>query len=200
MPSLANDDYRLIGAIQGSRAETWYRQLLHAQQPRRADGRYHLSCDCPSWTANQSGARTCKHTTITSQILDGNALAGAASIAGDALTIRTVIAMQPLLQGIHGEWRVTECHAPIKGASYRFSLLDVTLPHIEQERTSGIAGAFVALAERANPTVQDISAAVAAWAGWAVAAEVARLSGFGQVIVDPEICTVNAPRFGRISR
>jgi hypothetical protein len=61
MPSLANGDYRLIGAIQGSHAETWYRQLLHAQQPRRPDGRYNLSCDCPAWLSNKAGDRTCKH-------------------------------------------------------------------------------------------------------------------------------------------
>ena len=40
------------------------------------------------------------------------------------LTLTTVLAMQPLIQGIGGQWRVAECEAPLAGAPYRFSLLD----------------------------------------------------------------------------
>jgi hypothetical protein len=44
----------------------------------------------------------------------------------------------------------------------------------------------VALAQRHGPHLQDISAALAAWAGWAIAAEIARMSGFGQMGALPD--------------
>jgi hypothetical protein len=180
MPSLRDGDYRLIGAIQGSSPECWYRQCLDAHQPRNADGSFRLSCDCPSWTANQRGNRTCKHSDITAGLLASQPLRDARPVAGPALTITTVRAMQPLLQGIQGQWRVEECEAPLGRAAYRFMLLEVVTPDGPQ------ASAFVAMAQQHAPHLQDISAAVAAWGGWAVAAEIARISGFGQVGAPPD--------------
>src|SRR5690349_16200582 len=119
MPSLRDGDYRLIGAIQGSSPERRYRQCLDAHQPRNADRSFRLSCDCPSWTANQRGNRTCKHTDTTGSLLAGERLRNARLVAGAPLTITTVRAMQPLLQGIQGEWRIEECEAPLAGAAYR---------------------------------------------------------------------------------
>ena len=58
MPSLRDGDYRMVGAIQGSSPDRWYRQLLDAHQPRRADGAFRLSCDCPAWIKG-SLARSC---------------------------------------------------------------------------------------------------------------------------------------------
>jgi hypothetical protein len=190
MPSLRDGDYRMVGAIQGSRREHWYRQLIDAHHPGRDDGGFQLSCDCPAWINNQSGDRTCKHTQITTRLLHGFSLDRARAIAGPPLTLATVQAMQPLIQGIHGRWRLAECEAPLAGAAYRFTLLEVSAPDGMQ------ASAFVALARRHDPHLQDISAAVAAWAGWAVAAEIARLGGFGLAGAPPD----NFYRFQRSDR
>lgn len=180
MPSLRDGDYRLIGAIQGSRQERWYRQCLNARSPQSAGGSFRLSCDCPSWTANQRGDRSCKHTDVTAGLLAHRPLRDARPVAGPGLPIDTVRAMQPLLQGIQGRWRIEECAAPIGRPAYRFVLLEVVTPDGPE------ASAFVALAQRHEPHAQDIAAAVASWAGWAVAAEIARSSGFGQAGAPPD--------------
>lgn len=180
MPSLRNGDYRLVGAIQGSRPERWYRQLIHGEHPILADDSLNLSCDCPAWINNQSGDRSCKHTRLTAGLLRDQRRPNARLVAGPLLTLTTVIAMQPLLQGINGQWRLEECEAPLAGKPYRFSLLEATLAGGMQ------ASAFVALNQRHAPHLQDVSAAVAAWAGWGVAAEIARQSGFGQVGAPPD--------------
>jgi hypothetical protein len=180
MPSLRDGDYRMVGAIQGSSPDRWYRQLIDAHQPRRADGAFRLSCDCPAWINNQAGDRTCKHTQVTARLLRAERLPQARPAPGPPLALTTVHAMQPLIQGIQGQWWIDECEAPLAGAAYRFSLLEVVTPDGPRAR------AFAALAQRHAPHLQDVSAAVAAWAGWAVAAEIARLGGFGQVGAPPE--------------
>lgn len=180
MPSLRDGDYRLVGAIQGSTPDRWYRQMLDAHQPQRDDGTFRLSCDCPAWINNHGGDRTCKHTRITAQLLADTRLSGARPVHGAPLTLITVQAMQPLIQGIHGTWRIAECEAPLAGTPYRFSLLEVITSD------GPAASAFVALSQRHAPHLQDVSAAVAAWAGWAVAAEIARQSQFGQVGAPPD--------------
>lgn len=180
MPSLRDGAYRLIGAIQGSSPDRWYRQCLDAQRLQNADASLRLSCDCPSWMANQRGNRTCKHTDITAGLLAGARLRDARPVSGPPLSVDTIRAMQPLLQGIQGQWRIEECAAPLARADYRFALLEVITPDGPQ------ASAFVALAQRHGPHLQDVSAAVAAWAGWAVAAEIARIGGFGQVGAPPD--------------
>lgn len=179
MASLISGDYRLIGAIQGSAPQNWYRQCLDARSPRRADGSFVLSCDCPAWINNHTGNRTCKHTRVSSQLLAGQFFTNARPCP-EPLTLTTVRAMQPLIQGIGGTWRIEECLAPIVSAPYRFSLLEVITADGPQ------ASAFVAMNMRSSPHVQDVSAAVAAWSGWAVAAEIARLSGFAQVGAPPD--------------
>ncbi|HEU4326304.1 MAG TPA: hypothetical protein VFS21_24400 [Roseiflexaceae bacterium] len=180
MPSLRDGAYRLVGAVQGSSPDRWYRQLIDARQPYANNGAPRLSCDCPAWINNQGGDRTCKHTRMTAQLLGGVRPAGARAVAGDPLTITTVRAMQPLIQGIQGSWQVAEFEALLADAAYRFSLLQVQLPG------GGAAAAFVAMARRHAPHLQDVSAAVAAWAGWAVAAEIARLGGFGEAGAPPD--------------
>src|SRR6266496_955316 len=74
MPSLRDGDYRMVGAIQGSSPDRWYRQLIDARQPQRAGGDFRLSCDCPAWINNQTGDRTCKHTQVTARLLRGEQL------------------------------------------------------------------------------------------------------------------------------
>lgn len=95
MPSLRDGDYRLVGAIQGSRPDAWYRQLLDARRPRADDGSLRLSCDCPSWVANQSGDRACKHTRMTARLLSDQTLDDATPVSGAPLTLTTVLAMHP---------------------------------------------------------------------------------------------------------
>jgi hypothetical protein len=201
MPSLKDGDYRLIGAIQGSKPENWYRQCLDAHQTTNPDGSFRLSCDCPAWTqdarnkaareleaAGRSSAgvrvpRGCKHTDLTARMLVNQPLERRRPVPGAPLQKITVVAMQPLLQGFDTpdtQWRIEECEATLDGTPYRFDLLEVITPDGPQ------ASAFVALNQRHAPHLQDVSAAVASWAGWAVAAEIARLSGFGQVGAPPD--------------
>lgn len=184
MASLARGDYRLVGAIEGSRAGQWYRQLIQTANPRAADGRYNLACDCPAWCSNHAKDRTCKHTELTSRLLVGTQLEHLRPIDDATLTITTVVAMQPLLQGLHGDWAITEAIAPIGTQNYRVSVLDLTLDsgHAEESRA---ASAFVALNRAHRPSTQGVSAAAASWAGWAIAAEVARLRGFGDLGAPP---------------
>lgn len=181
MPSLKNGDYRLVGAIQGSKPDRWYRQLIHARQPHRDNNRVNLSCDCPAWTNNVGGDRTCKHTAVTEQLLLQNVFQNAQPVGQqDAVQIRNVRAMQPLLQGIEGQWRIEECRAPIANSDYRFSLLEVRTDH------GDVASAFVASAEQHHAITQDITAALAAWAGWAIAAEIARQGGYHDIGQPPD--------------
>jgi hypothetical protein len=179
MASLISGDYRLIGAVQGSAPDRWYRQCLDTRSPRPTDGSFALSCDCPAWINNQAGNRTCKHTRISAQLLEGQIFTNAKPCA-EPLTLTTVRAMQPLIQSIGGAWRIEECLTSVAGAPYRFSLLEVVAADGPQ------ASAFVAMNMRHTPHLQDVSAAVAAWGGWAVAAEIARLGGFAQVGAPPD--------------
>ncbi|MFO7168540.1 MAG: hypothetical protein DIU80_011015 [Chloroflexota bacterium] len=172
MPSVVDGTYRLVGVIQGSQPAAYYRQCLHRLQPRRADGRLNLSCDCAAWISNQRGDRTCKHTDVTAKLLDQQLLPGHRSLRDEPVASATVVAMQPLLQPF-GERavRVEEYVAPVSGAAYRFSFLELGLE-------TGAARAFVATNLRHALSLQDTAMAVAAWAGWAVCRELAQRAGF----------------------
>lgn len=178
MASLASGGYRLVGAIQGSRPATWYRQLLHARQPHHADGHPNLSCDCPAWCANQAGNRTCKHTELTAQLIVGHALLQVRPIDGPAVQSPIIVAMQPLLQGLAPTWTITEALTPIRDVTYRVTL-------VEHGDSADAPSAFVATNRQHAQTLQDISAATAAWAGWAIAAEVARRNGWNDLGAPP---------------
>jgi hypothetical protein len=180
MPSLRDGTYRMVGAIQGSAPELWYRQLLDTRTPQGGTGALQPSCDCPAWINNQAGDRTCKHTRATALLLRGERLDAARAIASAPVPLANVQAMQPLIQGIRGEWAIEEREARLAGAAYRFCVLHVATPDGTQ------ASAFVAMSLRHQPHLQDLSAAVAAWAGWAIAAEIARASGFEQAGAPPD--------------
>ena len=91
--------------------------------------------------------------------------------------------MQPLLQPIEdATWRLQDVEATISGlgasgssSTYRMVLLNVTTVDGTQ------ASACVALNTAHHHTVQRMTAAVAAYGGWTIAAEIARVGGFGTV-------------------
>ena len=186
--SIASGHLRIQAAFEGSKAEQFYAVCLDADNLRRADGRYTLSCDCPAWVSNQSARsggpeRICKHTEATNRLLHGHTFPNARRPAGDSVQLRNVIAMQPLLQPIEdATWRLQDVEATVDGlgasgssSSYRMVLLNVTTVD------GAAASACVALNTAHHHTVQRTTAAVAAYGGWAIAAEIARLSGFGTV-------------------
>jgi hypothetical protein len=172
MPSVVDGTFQLVGVIQGSAPTAFYRQCLNRRQPERADGRLNLSCDCPAWTANQRGDRTCKHTDVTATLLAQQLLPQRRAVRGEVVSSSTVVAMQTLLQPF-GEQavRVEEYEAPLADAAYRFSFLELGLD-------AGDARAFVATNQRHALSLQDTAMAVAAWAGWAVCREVTQRAGF----------------------
>jgi hypothetical protein len=172
MPSIVDGTYQLVGVIQGSQPAAYYRQCLDRRQPRRADGRLNLSCDCAAWLSNQRRDRTCKHTDVTAALLTQQLPHGRRPLRGEPVLAATVVAMQTLLQPF-GERavRVEEYEAPIAGAPYRFSFLELGLE-------AGDARAFVATNTRHALSPQDTAMALAAWAGWAVCRELAQRAGF----------------------
>lgn len=186
--SIASGQLRIQAAYEGSHAEQFYAVCLDADNLRRGDGRYNLTCDCASWVANQSARssgieRICKHTEATNRLLHGHTFLHARCPAGDGVQLRNVIAMQPLLQPIEdATWRLQDVEATVDGlgasgssSTYRMVLLNVTTVD------GTAASACVALNNKHHHTVQRTTAAVAAYGGWAIAAEIARVSGFGTV-------------------
>jgi hypothetical protein len=195
--SLANGDYSLVMAIESaSRPNSWYRVLAD-----RTTG--NLSCDCPSWTFKQEGqapgaARTCKHTRLAQLLAvpqqePDRAIGLYQILRNIATTMREVLQPQenaeehPLIRatrqqwpGLGGQWSIEECHSIIDRRPYRFVLLRLVTGN---GRT---ATGVVAFAERYHPTVESRVAGVAGWAGYAVAAEVARQAGFPMAGQPPE--------------
>ncbi len=180
--SLANGDYRLLMAIESaSHANTWYRILI---DPRTNA----LSCDCPAWTFAQRGTRReCKHTDLALLLLTGPATTPA-STAGVRASARTVrVAEHPLVSatrqqwpGLAGVWSIEERDLHIWNERYHFVLLRLVTGN------GATATGVIAFASAAHPTVASQIAGVAGWAGYAIAAEVARQAGYPMVGRPPE--------------
>lgn len=171
--SLANGHYRLLMAIESSsRPDSWYRVLIDPQT--RA-----LSCDCPAWTFAQRGGtvRECKHTDLALLLLQ--------SPTPPPTTHATVnnapplSAEHPLITatrqqwaGLNGIWTLEEQSRRFGGPSYHFVLLRLVTGN-------GItASGVVAFASAFHPTTESLVAGVAGWAGYAIAAEIARQAGY----------------------
>ncbi|MDQ2902306.1 MAG: hypothetical protein M3Y81_01975 [Chloroflexota bacterium] len=189
--SLAHGDYRLLMAVESaSRAHSWYRVLRdhHSGQ---------LSCDCPAWTFRQAGGsadtgRSCKHTRIAYLLL--NPTGGVnARLAGQpverasgaaAETHRLVQATRQQWPGLGGRWSFEQRTGTIDNQPYHFVLLHLTTGN------GTTATGLVAFARRYHLTTESMVAGVAGWAGYTIAADVARSAGYALAGQPPEHFTV----------
>ncbi len=179
--SLANGDYSLVMAIESaSRANSWYRVLA---ERRTGD----LSCDCPSWTFNQDGStqstvRSCKHTRLAQLLTTSQQpVPNRGSVSGAAAKQHLLIqATRQQWPGLGGTWSIEQRRSTLDNKPYQFILLRLATGN------GGIATGLVAFAERYHPTQQSMVAGVAGWAGYAIAAEVARVAGFAMAGQPPE--------------
>lgn len=175
--SLAGGDYRLLMAVESaSRANTWYRICvdLHNQA---------LSCDCIAWIkqAAPPNRRICKHTALAFRLI---AAAGPGPLAA---TPDVLDEQHPLIQptreqwnGLTGTWSLEQRDITIQSDSYHLVLLGLNT-------SNGMnASGVVAFANRHQPTTQSMVAGVAGWAGYAIAAQIARLAGYNLVGQPPE--------------
>jgi hypothetical protein len=177
--SLARGDYRLLMAIESaSRANSWYRVLVDCQSGQ-------LSCDCPSWTfrqgAGSAGAgRSCKHTHIAQLLVNpagevnarpaGQVVERAGGAAAE--NNRLVQAARHQWPGLGGRWSFEQRASTIDGQPYHFVLLRLTTGN------GTTATGLVAFVRSFHPTTESMVAGVAGWAGYAIAAEVARVAGY----------------------
>ncbi len=185
--SLAHGDYRLIMAVESaSQANSWYRVLI---DPRSGQ----LSCDCPGWTFRQgrqaAGAtRSCKHTRMAESLLHP---AGGidARLAGPPIERARGAAAEthPLVQatrqqwaGLGGRWSFERRAGAIENEPYHVILLHLTTGN------GTTASGLVAFARRYHLTTESMVAGVAGWAGYAIAAEVARTAGYPLAGQPPE--------------
>lgn len=176
--SLINGDYSLIMAIESaSRANSWYRVLAD-----RLTG--NLSCDCPAWTFRQNGgqARSCKHTRQAQQLIGahqiGSPIARASGAAAE--TNLLIQATRQQWPGLGGKWSIEQRTHTFDNTPYSF----VQLRLLTGNGTS--ATGLVAFAQRYHHTQESMVAGVAGWAGYAIAAEVARLAGYPMAGQPPE--------------
>lgn len=185
--SLAHGDYRLVMAIESaSRANSWYRVLVdhHSGQ---------FSCDCPAWTFRQGGqpqgiARSCKHTRVTQLLLNteggvntrlvGPPVERASGAAAEANHL--VQATRQQWPGLGGRWSFELRAGALDREPYHFVLLRLTTGN-----GTSVSG-LVAFARRYHPATESMVAGVAGWAGYAVAAEVARATGYALAGQPPE--------------
>jgi hypothetical protein len=170
--SLLRGDYSLLLAVESSsRPDSWYRVLTDRQLGA-------LSCDCPPFIFNRQqnaqGERACPHTQV------GQRLA-AVSVEQTQRTVPTdrttgvssfITATREQWPGLRGTWSIEERDATIKTTPYRFVLL-----RLELGNGGGIATGTVAFSRRHTHTQAHLASRVAGWAGYAIAAEVARLGG-----------------------
>jgi hypothetical protein len=185
--SLARGDYRLMMAVESaSRANSWYRVLIDHQSGQ-------LSCDCPAWTfrqdARSSGReRSCKHTRIAQSLM--NAERGVnARLAGlpverasgaAAENHHLVQATRQQWPGLGGRWSFEQRTSSIYNQPCHFVLLHLTTGN------GTTATGLVAFARRYHPTTESMVSGVAGWAGYAIAADVARSAGYTLAGQPPE--------------
>jgi len=170
--SLARGDYRLILAIESaSRADVWYRVLADRQSGA-------LSCDCTAWIFNHDHRR-CQHTEIASLAPQTQRPPGTArSVSQTSLLIAAVQGQWP---GLGGAWEIEERQSRVGAHLYRFILVRL-FPGNGGEPITGV----VAFALTHQHPDAYLASRVAGWAGYAIAAEVARRGGFALAGQPPE--------------
>jgi hypothetical protein len=168
--SLVNGDYSLIMAVESaSRANSWYRVLSDRQSGN-------LSCDCPAWTFRQTdgGVRSCKHTQIAQLLLTAQNTSNPIMRArGAAAQVNLLVqSTQQQWPGLGGKWSIEQRSTQIEEVPYHFVLLGLTTGN------GTTASGVVAFTRRFHPTQESMIAGVAGWAGYTIAAEVARRAGY----------------------
>ena len=173
--SLARGDYRLVLAIESaSRSDAWYRVLAD----RRSGA---LSCDCSVWIFNQNN-RTCQHTDVATLLLQTpQARVQRATVSQTSQTTPLVAAVQEQWPGLGGAWEIEERQSRIGQHPYRFILVRL-FPGNGGEPIAGVA----AFALTHQHTDAHLASRVAGWAGYAIAAEIARRGGFPLAGQPPE--------------
>ena len=181
--SLVNGDYSLVMAIESaSRANSWYRVLADRQTGS-------LSCDCPAWTFRQDGVvttRSCKHTRVAQLLVNAQGQAQRVGVplerarGAAAETNLLVQATREQWPGLGGRWSIEQRTSSVDNQPYHFVLLHLTTGN------GTAATGLVAFAQRFHTTPQSMIAGVAGWAGYAIAAEVARVAGFPLAGQPPE--------------
>jgi len=174
--SLARGDYSLVIAIESSsRPNSWYRVLADRQTGL-------LSCDCPPYIFNRNhdaeGKRTCQHTDFASLLATGTRTQN--GTVHNSTTSPLLTATQQQWPGLRGTWRIERADTRIRNNPYQVVLLRLDMGN------GGSATGVVAFASSHRHTEQEMIAGVAGWAGYAIAAEVARLGGFPLVGQIPE--------------
>ncbi len=177
--SLAGGDYRLLMSVESaSRAGSWYRICTDIRSGT-------LSCDCHSWTfaGGAPAERSCKHTDLVRRLSNQNRI----QRAWHALMAQRVAEAHPLINatreqwaGLTGAWTIEERDAAIGRDSYHLVLIRL----VTANGTTASGG--VAFANRHRPTTTSMVPGVAGWAGYAIAAEVARAAGYQLVGQPPE--------------
>lgn len=169
--SLANGDYRLVMAIESaSSANSWYRVLTDCRTGN-------LSCDCPAWTFRHDGdaARTCKHTQLAQLLLNAQNRPGVPVERASGAAAESNLLVQATRQqwpGLGGRWSIEQRTYTFERRPYTFVLLRLVTGN-------GItASGVVAFATNYHRTPASMVAGVAGWAGYAIAAEVARAAGY----------------------
>lgn len=184
--SLLNGDYSLVMAIESaSRANSWYRVLAD-----RSTG--NLSCDCPAWTFRQNGgtARSCKHTRLALQLAGAQQL-GIPIARANGAAAETNLLIQATRQqwpGLGGKWGIEQRTHTFDDTPYSFVLLRLTTGN--GARATGL----VAFAQRYHYTQESMVAGVAGWAGYTIAAEVARQAGYPMAGQPPDHFKVSRGR------
>jgi hypothetical protein len=179
--SLAHGDYTLLLAIESaSRPASWYRVLAD-----RRNGA--ISCDCAPFIFNRQhdaqGRRCCQHTAIAALLSSSSEETAASASSARQSADRAdplLVATQEQWPGLHGTWSIERRTASIQQIPYLFVLLRLALGN------GGEATGVVAFAERHHPFEQRLQAGVAGWAGYAIAAEVARRGGYPLAGQPPE--------------
>lgn len=190
--SLAHGDYSLIMAIESaSRANSWYRVLADRQTGN-------LSCDCPSWTFRQSDGqvRSCKHTR-QAQLMSGTQQQGGAIARARGRVPETDLLIHATRQqwpGLGGKWSIEQRLHTFDNTPYTFVLLRL-------DAGNGIsATGVVTFAQAFHPTQESLVAGVAGWAGYAIAAEIARRAGYPLAGQPPDHFNVTRGRGSRTRR
>jgi hypothetical protein len=161
--SIANGDYTLVCYAQSaSRAADWYRVARH----RRTRA---LSCDCPRWTFNQQGNRTCKHTDFAVSLLEGERPPVTGSDDHDAHPFVTAVGEQ--FPGLRGHWQVREQSGRIAREPYRAVRLQFTSGNGDRVQ------ATLALALGHRLSEAAIRGEIAIRLGYAIALELAHCRG-----------------------
>jgi hypothetical protein len=190
--SLANGDYSLIMAIESaSRPNSWYRVLAD-----RLNGNF--SCDCPAWTFRGGNRRntSCKHTLIAQQLLATPQIGVPVARARGAAAETNILVQATRQQwpGLGGTWAIEQRNGFIDNTSYQFVVLRLTAGN-----GTSVTG-MVAFTNGFHQTTESLIAGVAGWAGYAIAAELARRAGYPLAGQPPQHYIVTRRGTGRTSR